>query len=53
MAKILRQVDGTLTEVAAPDVFVQESAPTFTANGLWIELNPDDTVKTFWIETGF
>lgn len=35
------------------NLYVQQAAPTFTENGLWVELNPDDSVKTFWIESGF
>lgn len=33
-------------------VYVQKTNPGMTTPGLWIELNTDFTVKTFWVEDG-
>jgi hypothetical protein len=33
-------------------VFVQQSDPGMSDVGLWFELNPDDTLKTLWVENG-
>lgn len=33
------------------NVFIQQSQPTENINYLWVELNPDNSVKTFWINS--
>lgn len=35
-------------------VFVQQTDPGMVAGrvGLWFELNPDNTLKTLWVENG-
>lgn len=32
-------------------IYVQQSAPSGTHNFLWVELNGDNTIKTFWINS--
>lgn len=32
-------------------IYVQQSAPPGTHNFLWVELNGDNTIKTFWINS--
>lgn len=46
-------VPGPQGPAGVQNLYVQQAAPTFTQNGVWVETNPDDTVKTFWLETGF
>lgn len=36
---------------AAQNVFIQQAQPTATGNYLWVELNPDNSVKTFWVNS--
>lgn len=33
-------------------VFVQQADPGMTDVGIWFELNPDNTLKTLWVENG-
>lgn len=50
----LRVYNGTAW-VAAENtvpVYVQRTNPGLTVPGIWVELNTDYTVKTFWIENG-
>ena len=35
----------------ASGIYVQQSAPSGTHNFLWVELNGDNTIKTFWINS--
>ena len=30
-------------------LYIQEATPVDTGTYLWVELNPDDTVKTVWV----
>lgn len=34
------------------DLYVQETDPGMTDPGMWVELNPDGTPHTVWIEDG-
>jgi hypothetical protein len=34
------------------NLFVQQTNPNMTEPGIWVELNPNGTVKTFWVENG-
>ena len=34
------------------NVVVSQTDPVLTSPGVWVELNPDGSVKTFWIENG-
>lgn len=34
------------------NLVVSQTNPGLTEPGLWIELHPDNTVKTFWVEDG-
>ena len=38
---------------AAKNLYVQQTNPGLTKNGMWVELNADLTVRTLWIESGF
>ena len=33
------------------NVFIQKTSPTLDQNLLWVELNNDNSIKTFWINT--
>ena len=33
------------------NVFIQTAQPAYAGNYLWVELNPDSTIKTFWINS--
>lgn len=41
----------TVTGSGAQNVFIQENQPTLDQNLLWIELNNDNSIKTFWVNT--
>lgn len=42
--------DGGLPGAPGPqNLYIQEAEPVMTALGLWIELNPDQSVKTMWV----
>lgn len=33
------------------NVFIQQTQPTLDQNLLWVELNNDNSIKTFWVNT--
>lgn len=41
----------TAVERTPGETYVQETMPTMTTPGVWIELNPNGTVKTMWAGT--
>lgn len=48
-----REWTGTVWQrIGGTPVFVQQTNPGMTQPGIWIETNPDGTIKTFWIENG-
>lgn len=52
---VYRRVAGAwgdpVSRIGSKSVYIQEDAPVAVAPYLWIELNPDGSLKTFWVAT--
>lgn len=46
-------VDGVDGAPGPANLFVQETDPGLTMNGIWVETDGSGNVVTMWIETGF